>query len=62
MRKWYRKLKLEKRGKIGPIETQEKIRLKANLKKHLKYVKLLLLRRHTISYAKKYANVGSILI
>jgi len=62
MRKWYRKLKLEKKGKIGPLQKEEKLELKNKLKKYLKYVDLLLLRRHTISYPKKYAKVGSILI
>lgn len=62
MKKWYFQLKSEKRGRIPPIEKAKKLQLKNNLKKHLKYVKLLMLRRFSLSYPKKYKNVAGILI
>lgn len=62
MRKWSRKLRLEKKGKSGALEQGEKIMLKNKLKKYLAYIKLLMLRRTSISYAKKYSHVASILI
>ena len=61
MRKLYWKLKLEKRGKIV-LEKTEKIEIKNRLKKYSNYIDDLALRRITISYEKKYAKRGSILI
>ena len=61
MRKLYWKLKLEKRGKIV-LEKTEKIEIQNRLKKYFNYLKELALRRTTISYEKKYAKHGSILI
>lgn len=60
MKKWYFQLKSEKRSRIPPIEKAKKLQLKNNLKKHLKYVKLLMLRRFSLSYPKKYKNVAGI--
>lgn len=59
MRKWYRKLKLDNLKKMI-LTQEEKIIIKNNLKKYSKYVNLLMLRRTTVSYPKKYAHLRNI--
>jgi len=60
MRKWYWKFKAEKRKKSLPLTSEERQALKQKLKTYINYVKLLMLRRNTLNFAKIYGKVASI--